>query len=50
MNKIKILYLGFFAALVMFSTSCKKDLEVGNPNSPTLGGNVTEEGLSLIHI
>ena len=44
MNKIKILYLGFFAALVMFSTSCKKDLEVGNPNSPTLGGNVTEEG------
>lgn len=43
MNKIKILYLGFFAALVMFSTSCKKDLEVGNPNSPTLGGNVTEE-------
>jgi hypothetical protein len=43
MNKIKILYLGFFAALVMFSTSCQKDLEVGNPNSPTLGGNVTEE-------
>ncbi|TRZ82930.1 MAG: RagB/SusD family nutrient uptake outer membrane protein [Sediminibacterium sp.] len=43
MNKIKILYLGFFAALVMLSTSCKKDLEVGNPNSPTLGGNVTEE-------
>ena len=28
MNKIKILYLGFFAALVMFSTSCQKDLEV----------------------
>ena len=43
MNKIKILYLGFFAALVMFSTSCQKDLEVGNPNSPTLSGNVTEE-------
>ena len=43
MNKIKILYIGFFAALVMFSTSCQKDLEVGNPNSPTLSGNVTEE-------
>ena len=43
MNKIKILYLGFFAALVMFSTSCQKDLEVGNTNSPTLSGNVTEE-------
>ena len=43
MNKIKILYLGFFAALVMFSTSCQKELEVGNPNAPTLGGNVTEE-------
>jgi hypothetical protein len=43
MNKIKILYLGFFAALVMFSTSCQKELEVGNPNSPTLVGNVTEE-------
>ena len=43
MNKIKILYIGFFAALVMFSTSCQKDLEVGNPNAPTLSGNVTEE-------
>ncbi len=43
MNKIKILYLGFFAALVLFSTSCQKELEVGNPNSPTLVGNVTEE-------
>ena len=43
MNKIKILYLGFFAALVMSSTSCQKQLEVGNPNAPTLGGNVTEE-------
>lgn len=43
MNKIKILYLGFFAALVMFSTSCQKELEVGNPNAPTLVGNVTEE-------
>ena len=43
MNKIKILYLGFFAALVLFSTSCQKELEVGNPNAPTLGGNVTEE-------
>jgi len=27
----------------MFSTSCQKELEVGNPNAPTLGGNVTEE-------
>ena len=43
MHKIKILYLGFFAALVLFSTSCQKELEVGNPNSPTLVGNVTEE-------
>jgi len=43
MNKIKILYLGFFAALVMFSTSCQKQLEVGNPNAPTIFGNVTNE-------
>ncbi len=43
MNKIKILYLGVFAALVLLSTSCKKQLEVGNPNAPTVQGNVTSE-------
>lgn len=43
MNKNRILYLSFFAALVLFSTSCKKQLEVGNPNAPTIAGNVTAE-------
>src|SRR5581483_2800145 len=40
---IVVLSVGF---LLMAGTACKKQLNVGNPNSPTLGANVsTETGL-----
>jgi len=46
MRKYKFIYL-VAAAVVIAGTACKKQLQVGNPNSPTLSGNVTTEtGLS----
>ena len=46
MSKYKFIYL-VAAAVVIAGTACKKQLQVGNPNSPTLSGNVnTEAGLS----
>ncbi|MES1224025.1 MAG: RagB/SusD family nutrient uptake outer membrane protein [Bacteroidota bacterium] len=37
----KKIYLGFFL-LVFTAVSCKKELNVGNPNAPTLDQNVTD--------
>jgi len=47
MNRYKIYHIVFFiGVLALASTSCKKQLQQGNPNSPTLAGNVnTESGL-----
>lgn len=43
MNKIKFKYLAFLAAVTLVTASCKKQLAVGNPNLPTVDGNVTNE-------
>ena len=41
-----MIYLLLFAALGLGMIACKKHLDVGNPNAPTLAGNVnTETGL-----
>jgi len=46
MSKYKFIYL-VAAAVVIAGTACKKQLQVGNPNSPSLSANVTSEaGLS----
>ncbi|HLK30788.1 MAG TPA: RagB/SusD family nutrient uptake outer membrane protein [Puia sp.] len=42
MFKNKIIYLLSFAILIV-GISCKKQLQVGNPNQPTLSGNVNNE-------
>lgn len=43
-NRLK--KIGFLVALVFGTFACKDQLDVGNPNAPTLGGNVnTENGL-----
>ncbi len=42
MTKYKFYYIVLFFGLVAI-TSCKKQLQVGNPNSPTLAGDVTTE-------
>ncbi len=41
--KNKLLYILILLIPVSFSQSCKKQLDVGNPNSPTIQGNVTNE-------
>jgi hypothetical protein len=46
MRKNKIIYIVFITAVALAATGCKKQLNVGNPNLPTLEGNVsTESGL-----
>jgi starch-binding outer membrane protein, SusD/RagB family len=46
MKKYKSIYTLLFGALCLGTIACKKQLDVGNPNAPTLGGNVnTEAGL-----
>lgn len=42
MKKNKFIYIAFFAA-VTITAGCKKQLEVGNPNAPTIDANVTSE-------
>ena len=42
MTKYKFYYIVLFVA-IMATTSCKKQLQVGNPNLPTLAGDVTTE-------
>src|SRR6516225_6298067 len=43
MNNNKWVYLVYIAALSMVTVSCKKDLNVGNPNQPNIQANVTNE-------
>jgi hypothetical protein len=38
----KRIYLAFFTLLIVGTMSCKKQLDVGNPNAPTLGQNVND--------
>ncbi len=46
MKQHKFIYLLLFAALGLGTIACKKQLDVGNPNNPTLENNVnTETGL-----
>jgi hypothetical protein len=42
MSKNKFLYILSFAVMLA-GTSCKKQLQVGNPNAPTIDGNVNNE-------
>src|ERR1700722_16782386 len=45
MTKNKFIYL-VIGAMLITGTACKKQLQVGNPNQPTLQGNVnTEAGM-----
>jgi hypothetical protein len=37
-----VVYIAFFTT-ILFTSSCKKDLNQVNPNSPTIGGNVNNE-------
>jgi len=43
MNKNKFFYGVLLMALVLGPVACKDQLQVGNPNSPTLSGNVNDE-------
>lgn len=43
MTKNKFVCIVFSAGMLLGLVSCKKQLDVGNPNSPTLDGNVTTE-------
>jgi hypothetical protein len=43
MQKNKFIYIVFFTAVALATVSCKKQLQVGNPNNPTTGGNVNNE-------
>jgi hypothetical protein len=46
MNKNKIVYTALSAMLVLAPMACKDQLDVGNPNAPTIASNVnSEEGL-----
>jgi starch-binding outer membrane protein, SusD/RagB family len=42
MRKNKFIYLLSFA-IIIAGSACKKQLQVGNPNAPTIEGNVTNE-------
>ena len=42
MSKNKLIYILSFAMLLA-ATACKKQLQVGNPNQPTIAGNVNNE-------
>src|SRR5262245_47323612 len=43
MQKNKFFYIVFLTAAALAAASCKKQLNVGNPNLPTIGGNVNSE-------
>jgi hypothetical protein len=43
MNKHKLLYLFCTAVIMITFSACKKQLNVGNPNSPTIQANVNSE-------
>ena len=43
MNKHNFLYFLFSAVMMIAAAACKKQLNVGNPNSPTLQANVNSE-------
>jgi hypothetical protein len=43
MNNNKYLFLIFIAACSMIAVSCKKELNVGNPNQPNIQANVNSE-------
>jgi hypothetical protein len=43
MRKNKLIYIALFAAVALVSASCKKQLNVGNPNNPTIADNATTE-------
>jgi hypothetical protein len=43
MSKHKFIYILSFAMMILAGSACKKQLQVGNPNQPTLAGNVTTE-------
>ena len=42
MSKNKLIYI-LFIATIFSGAACKKQLQVGNPNAPTLSGNVNNE-------
>ncbi|GAB4039004.1 RagB/SusD family nutrient uptake outer membrane protein [Spirosoma gilvum] len=42
-NKHKFFTTAFFAAIMLTGVSCKDQLDVGNPNAPTLTANVNNE-------
>src|SRR5580700_8106460 len=42
MSRYKILFLS--SLVLIYATSCKKQLDVGNPNQPTIAQNVVDEG------
>ncbi|WP_080058194.1 RagB/SusD family nutrient uptake outer membrane protein [Spirosoma aerolatum] len=42
-NKHKFFTTAFLAALMLTGVSCKDQLDVGNPNAPTLSANVNDE-------
>jgi starch-binding outer membrane protein, SusD/RagB family len=42
MSRYKILFLS--SLCIIYATSCKKQLNVGNPNQPTVAQNVVDEG------
>jgi starch-binding outer membrane protein, SusD/RagB family len=44
MTKNKLSYLfALMGIIAIANSSCKKQLQIGNPNSPTVSGNVTNE-------
>lgn len=43
MRTTKLIYCAFLLAAGITAVSCKKQLNVGNPNAPTLQGNVSDE-------
>lgn len=49
MRKNKFVYILSFAIIVA-GTACKKQLQVGNPNAPTISGNVTNEKSMLAFV
>lgn len=43
MSRNKLIYIFFLAAVAMGAPACKKQLNVGNPNNPTVSSNITTE-------
>src|ERR1700712_1821572 len=48
MKKYKYIITSMAMAAVVVSSSCKKELQVANPNSPTLAQAQTESGLTSL--